>query len=276
MDSFAERLDKVAASRKSMVCVGLDPDPRLMPVSDPFEFNRRIVDATHDIVLAYKPQLAYYEALGLPGLHALEKTVRHIRDTDAEVLIVGDGKRGDIGPTAAAYAAAMFDVWGFDATTVYSYQGADSVEPFLQYPGRGVFIVCRTSNPSSREFQDLRIDEEHRPFLFQKVAEAAERWDIGGNIGLVVGATYPAELRLLRNDHPNLPFLIPGVGAQGGDVAEAVRAGVNWRGYGVLVNSARAVIYASKDAREYPRYARIAVESLRNEMNIALDTVPGT
>jgi orotidine-5'-phosphate decarboxylase len=276
MDSFAEELDKVIARKASLVCVGLDPDPRRMPLDNVFEFNRRIIDATHDLVAAFKPQLAFYEALGIPGLQALEKTVRYIRDKAPHTLIVGDGKRGDIGSTAAAYATAMFDVWGFDATTVYSYQGADSVEPFLQYPGRGVFIVCRSSNPSSRDFQDLRIAEESSPRLFEKVADAAERWDTGGNVGIVVGATYPAELRLLRDAHPDMPFLVPGVGAQGGDAREAARAGVNGDGRGILINSSRGVIYASKDPHEFQKHARLAADSMRREINIALTEPAGS
>jgi orotidine-5'-phosphate decarboxylase len=276
MDSFAANLDRVAERKKTMVCVGLDPDPARMAIPDVAEFNKRIIDATHHLVAAYKPQMAYYEALGIPGMHALEKTIKHIRDVAPEVLIIGDGKRGDMGATATAYATAMFEVWDFDVVTVNAYQGSDTVEPFLQYPGRGVFIVCRTSNPSSRDFQDLRIAEEGSPQLFEKVAEAAERWDIGGNIGLVVGATFPKELRLLRADHQTMPILIPGVGAQGGDVAAAARAGVDGNGRGMLINSSRGITYASKDPKEYARYARLACESLRNQINVALETTPGT
>jgi orotidine-5'-phosphate decarboxylase len=276
MDSFAARLDRVAERKKSMVCVGLDPDPARMPITDVAEFNKRIIDATHHLVAAYKPQMAYYEALGIPGFHALEKTIQHIRDVAPEVIIIGDGKRGDMGSTATAYATAMFEVWDFDVVTVNAYMGSDTIEPFLQYPGRGIFIVCRTSNPSSRDFQDLRIAEEGSPQLFEKVAEAAERWDIGGNIGLVVGATFPKELRLLRAEHQRMPILIPGVGAQGGDVAEATRAGVDGNARGILINSSRGITYASKDPKEYPRYARVACESLRNEINIALESVPGS
>lgn len=276
MESFGARLDAVSASKKTMVCVGLDPDPRRMPIDDVAEFNRRIVDATHPLVAAYKPQMAYYEALGIPGLQALEATVRHIRDVAPEVMIIGDGKRGDMGPTATAYATAMFDVWDFDATTVNAYQGSDTVEPFLQHPGRGVFILCRTSNPSSRDFQDLRIDEEEKPQLFEKVADAAERWDIGGNIGLVIGATFPMEMRLLRAEHQTMPFLVPGVGAQGGDVIKAVKAGVDGNSRGMLINSSRGIIYASDNPKDYPRYAKIASTSLRQQINVALEAVPGS
>ncbi len=276
MEPFATRLDEVAARKNTMVCVGLDPDPRRMPIDDVAQFNKRIIDATHPLVAAYKPQMAYYEALGIDGLRALEETVRHIRDVAPEVLIVGDGKRGDMGPTATAYATAMFDVWDFDVVTVNAYQGSDTVEPFLQHPGRGVFIVCRTSNPSSRDFQDLRIDEEGKPQLFEKVAEAAERWDIGGNIGLVVGATFPMELRLLRADHTTMPILVPGVGAQGGDVIKAVKAGVDGNGRGMLINSSRGIIYASDHPKDYPRYAKIACQSLQRQINHALEAVPGS
>ncbi len=276
MESFAVRLDTVSERKNSMVCVGLDPDPRRIPISDVAEFNRRIVDATHEFAAAFKPQMAFYEALGIPGLHALEATIKHIRDVAPDVLIVGDGKRGDMGSTATAYATAMFDVWDFDVVTVNAYQGSDTVEPFLQHPGRGVFIVCRTSNPSSRDFQDLRIDEERKPQLFEKVADAAERWDKGGNVGIVVGATFPDELRHLRSNHLTMPILVPGVGAQGGDVAKAVQAGADGNGRGMLINSSRGILYASEDSKEFARYAQIACRSLQREINEALEVVPGS
>lgn len=275
MDSFAARLDAVSERKNTLVCVGLDPDPRRIPINDVAEFNRRIVDATHELVAAYKPQMAYYEALGIPGLQALEATISHIRDVAPDVLIVGDGKRGDMGSTATAYATAMFDIWGFDVVTVNAYQGSDTVEPFLQHPGRGIFVVCRTSNPSSRDFQDLRIDEEGKPQLFQKVANAAERWDTGGNVGIVVGATFPMELRMLRRDHPHMPILVPGVGAQGGDVEAAVQAGADANGRGMLINSSRGITYASDDSKEFARYAKLACSTLQRQINDALETVPG-
>lgn len=276
MDSFAARLDAVSERKDSMVCVGLDPDPRRMPINDVAEFNKRIVDATHEMAAAFKPQMAYYEALGIPGLRALEATVKHIRDVAPDTIIVGDGKRGDMGSTATAYATAMFDVWDFDVVTVNAYQGSDTVEPFLQHPGRGIFVVCRTSNPSSRDFQDLRIDEEKKPQLFEKIADAAEHWDKGGNVGIVVGATFPMELRHLRSNHLTLPILIPGVGAQGGDVAQAVQAGADGNGRGMLINSSRGILYASDDPKEFARYAKIACSSLQREINEALQIVPGS
>ena len=204
----------------SCVCVGLDPDPLKMPIDDMYEFNRSIIDATHDLVAAYKPQFAFYEAMGIPGLKALDKTIRHIRDVAPNVFVLADAKRGDIGNTASAYAKAMFDVWDVDACTVYAYQGTESVSPFLEYEGKGVFVVCRTSNPSSIEVQDL-VDRASGDRVYDRVASLAVELSTD-NVGLVVGATYPEELAMLRADYPDTPFLIPGVGAQGGD---AVRRG---------------------------------------------------
>lgn len=253
----------VEAQRRSgsCVCVGLDPDPSKMPVDDVFEFNRAIIDATHDLVAAYKPQLAFYEALGLPGFEALAKTIGYIRDVAPGVFVIADAKRGDMGNTAEAYAKAMFEVWCVDACTVYAYQGSDSVAPFLEYPGNGVFVVCRTSNPSSIEVQDV-VDEPSGEMVFERVARQSISLSDGGNVGLVVGATYPQELASLRAAHPNTPFLIPGVGAQGGDATESARLG----GENILINSSRGIIYASQSKTDFDVAARRAVEELRAEI----------
>jgi orotidine-5'-phosphate decarboxylase len=286
--TWAQKLDSVSAARDSLVCVGLDPDPRRMPVRDVAEFNRNIVDATADLVCAYKPQMAFYEALGIDGLTALAATVEHIRTAAPDAVIVGDAKRGDIDSTAEAYARAMFDVWGFDVVTVHAYLGRESVEPFLTRPDRGVLVVCRTSNPGARELQDLRLVGPGKPQsrtpaaaseetgglrLFEHVARLAAQWDRNGNVGLVVGATYPDELAMLRSAHPRLPILIPGVGAQGGDVEQAARAGVNHDGRGVMISASRSIIYASKDPSGYPDAARAAAQKLRDEIRAALRRV---
>lgn len=272
MKTLFERLDTAAAARKSLVCVGLDPDPARMAIPDVLAFNKAIVDATRHAACSYKLQLAFYEALGLPGIHALASTVRYIQDASPGTVVIADCKRADIGLVAAAYARAMFEVWGFDAATVLPYMGSDSVEPWLQYPDRGIFIVCRSSNPGAKDVQDLRIrqgEKERRVFEF--VADAAERWGMAGsNIGVVVGATYPAEMRLLRMAHPDLPFLIPGVGAQSGDASAAAKAAANSEGRGFVINSSRAIIYASKDRANFARAARDECEKLRDEINRAL------
>lgn len=266
-----ERLDAAAAKMNSLVCVGLDPTPDRVPIDDIMAFNRAIVDATKDVVSAFKLQFAYYEAMGVKGMTILEKTVQHIRDVAPDHVIIGDGKRGDILMTATAYATAMFEVWDVDIATIYAYQGSDTVEPFLQYPERGVYIVCRTTNPSSRDIQDLVVDgTDGKAQVFDRVADLAERWAVNENVGLVVGATFPDNLRSLRARHPRPHFLIPGVGAQGGDAEEAARAGVNEQGGGFIVNSSRGIIYASHDPEDFDVEARRAAELLRNQINDAL------
>jgi len=188
--NFMEKLIAASQKNKSLLCVGLDPDPRLM--SDKigiFEFNKAIIDATSDLVCAYKPNFAFYEALGNEGLDALRQTVKHIPDN---IPVIGDAKRGDIGNTAKAYAKTIFSDFNFDATTVNPYLGFDSIEPFIQYHDKGVFILCRTSNAGAVDFQALRCVEHDRP-LFEVVALKASEWNVHGNIGLVVGATYPEE-----------------------------------------------------------------------------------
>jgi orotidine-5'-phosphate decarboxylase len=232
-----------------------------MPIDDVFEFNRTIIDATQDLVAAYKPQFAFYEALGRAGFDALEKTIRHIRDSAPHAFVLADAKRGDIGNVAERYAKAMFEFWDADAVTAYAYQGSEAVLPFLEYRERGVFVVCRTSNPSSVEVQDI-VDDRTGETVFERVAKLAVSLSDRGNAGLVVGATYPNELASLRAQYPDTPFLIPGVGAQGGDAAETARLG----GRNILINSSRGVIYASQSKSDFDSAARHAVEDLRSEI----------
>lgn len=278
MGNWVTRLDDRSLAVDSLACVGLDPDPSRMPVESVVEFNRAIIDATHDLVCAFKPQLAFYEALGIEGLEALRDTIGHIRRVSPDVIIVGDAKRGDIGSTATAYAQAMFEFWDFDVVTLHPYLGGDSIAPFLEYEGRGALVVCRTSNPGARELQDIRLDTgsgEHGKRVYERVADAVEDWNGPGTLGLVVGATYPEEMAVLRRDHPSLPFLIPGVGAQGGDVYGATRAGANSDGRGILVSSSRGVLYASSDLDGYADAARDEAEKLRTEINAALRELSG-
>jgi orotidine-5'-phosphate decarboxylase len=270
MTGWVEKLDAVARLSGSLVCVGLDPDPRRMAVNDVAEFNRAIIDATKDLVCAYKPQLAFYEALGMDGLLALEKTISHIKDVAPDILLIGDCKRGDIGSTAAAYARAMFDVWDFDTVTLHPYLGSESIEPFTERADRGAIIVCRTSNPGAAELQDLKLtDRGVERTLYEHTARLASQWNTRGNVGIVVGATYPGEMAELRGQHPDMPFLIPGVGAQGGDVEAATRAGVNAEGRGVMISSSRGIIYASEEEGTFAGAAREAAESLRDQINKA-------
>jgi orotidine-5'-phosphate decarboxylase len=263
--NFIEKLGGAVWENNSLLCIGLDPDPALMPAGiSVFEFNRAIIDATADLVCAYKPNLAFYEALGREGTEALSLTVKYI---PPDIPIIADAKRNDIGNTARAYATALFNYFGFDAATVNPYLGFDSLEPFLQYRDKGTLILCRTSNPGAVDFQSLRCETDNGyRALFEIVADKAEAWNTNGNIGLVVGATYPQELKTIREQHPTLPLLIPGVGTQGGDMELVVRYGVNARGEGAIINSSRQVLYASKD-RDFALAARKVASELREQIN---------
>ena len=225
MLSFADRLLEASEAAQSLVCVGLDVNPALMPVPGVADFNRAIVDATADLVCAYKPNIAFYEALGIPGLRALEATVAHIRDAAPDSVIIIDAKRGDIGNTVEAYATAMFDVWGVDAVTVNPWGGLDTLEPWLDRPDRGVFVWCRGSNPGASDLQDLVVDGNEP--VYMRLARGLSELPKRGNLGMVVGATAPEQLAEVRRVCPDMPILIPGVGAQGGDLESSVRNGVN-------------------------------------------------
>ena len=272
--TFAQRLDSACEASRSLVCVGLDPDPSLMPVKDVAAFNRAIVDATHDLVCAYKPNLAFYEALGLDGWKALESTVEHIRDVAPGVILLGDAKRGDIGNTAKAYARGMFEYWGFDAVTINAYCGRDGVEPFLEYSDRGVFVLCRSSNPGAVDIQDLLVSpgtDGARP-LYQQVALQVSEWNQHGNAGLVLGATYPEQIKEVRALCPDMPVLIPGIGSQEGALEQAVRNGVSAQGRRILVNSSRGIIYASR-GDDFAKSARKATAGLQDAINDVLASV---
>ena len=264
-DTFVDKLHRAAEANDSLLCVGLDPDPRLTPIDDVFEFNRSIIDATRDLVCCYKPNLAFYEALGPSGLEALRRTVEHIA---GDVPVIGDAKRGDIGNTARAYASALFDFYRFDAVTANPYMGGDTLAPFLDYADRCVFVVCRTSNPGSGDFQSLSVTRpngEQWP-LYMEVAARCNEWSGSGNVGLVVGATYPEELQQVRCLCPDMPILIPGIGAQGGDLRASVANGIDARGGGILISASRQVLYVSKGP-DFAQRARDAARDLRDRIN---------
>ena len=262
--NFAEKLTRAMQRNQSLLCVGLDPDPERLPDGvNVLEFNRKIIDATADLVCAYKLNFAFYEVLD-KGFDVLKQTVSYIPD---DIPAIGDAKRGDIGNTAKAYAKSIFTNFDFDATTVNPYLGFDSIEPFIQYRDRGVFILCRTSNAGAIDFQALcaEIEGNKRP-LFEIVARKASQWNTYGNIGLVVGATYPEELKTIRGNHPDMLLLIPGIGAQGGDVESTVRYGVDSKGEKAVINSSRQIIYASP-GKDFARAARRAAAELRDQIN---------
>ena len=268
MPTFTNRLRAACDATQSLVCVGLDVNPEAMPIADVADFNRAIVNATSDLVGAYKPNLAFYEALGLPGLRALEATVTHIRQAAPHSIIIGDCKRGDIGSTATAYAAAMFNVWGFDAVTINPWGGLDTVAPWLADPERGAFVWCRGSNPGAADLQDLTVSDAGRPAepVYLRLARQSNALAARGNLGLVVGATAPEQLAAVRAVCPGVPLLIPGVGAQGGDLAASVLNGVASDGRLAIINSSRGIIYASSGA-DYAAAARHAAANLRSAIN---------
>ena len=271
MPTFAQRLLNASETAQSLLCIGLDIDPKQIPVADPNEFNRAIVSSTADLVCAYKPNLAFYEALGIPGMHILEATLAHIRDVAPHCIIIGDCKRGDIDVSANAYATAMFDVWGFDAVTVNPWGGMDTVEPWLKYPERGAFVWCRGSNRGAADLQDLPISgmgNLTQP-AYLRLARRTQQRATHGNLGVVVGATAPHQLASVREVCPELPILIPGVGTQGGDLDESVRHGVDRRGRMAVINSARGIIYASSGP-DYAEAARNRAMELRDGINATL------
>ncbi len=269
--NFIEKLTGAARKNNSLLCVGLDPDPELMPDKiGVFEFNKAIIDATSDLVCAYKLNFAFYEVFGAEGFDILKRTVEYISD---EIPAIADAKRGDIGNTAQAYARAIFSKLNFDAATVNPYLGFDGVEPFIQYSDRGVLILCRTSNPGSDDFQTLHCETEEKSYpLFELVAKKASQWNRHGNIGLVVGATHPKELRLIRKGYPDMLLLIPGIGAQGGDLEKAVRYGVDTHGERIIINSSRQIIYASR-GDDFAQAARQAATKLREQINRYLSSL---
>ncbi|MDA1348316.1 MAG: orotidine-5'-phosphate decarboxylase [Chloroflexi bacterium] len=272
MTTFTERLWGVSRSKRSLVCVGLDPDPDLMAVPDVLEFNKAIIDATRDLVCAYKPNVAFYEALGRPGLDALAGTVAYAHSVAPDVIVLGDAKRGDIASTNKMYARALFEVWGFDATTVNGYCGGEALEPFFEYEDRGSFVLCRTSNPGATEIQDRELSEENPPVLYyQYIATRAREWNARDNVGLVAGATYPEDLGAVRARCPGMPMLVPGVGSQSGDLGASVRLGLDADAFNLLVSSSRGIIYASRDPKDFADAARKATGNLRDEINRILE-----
>jgi orotidine-5'-phosphate decarboxylase len=272
MSGFARQLADIWDRNNSLVCVGLDPEIERLPASiaaeaSPiFQFNKAIIDATADLVCAYKPQFAHYAAYEAED--QLERTIEYIQSTYPGVPVILDSKRGDVGNTAERYAIEAFERYHADAVTVNPYLGGDSLEPFLKHADKGVIILCRTSNPGARDIQDLQVGAGSRK-LYHVIAElAATKWNSRGNCMLVVGATYPKELAEIREIVGDLPFLVPGVGAQGGDVAQAVQNGRTKNGTGLVISSSRAILYASS-GDDFAAAARTAALTLRDQINAA-------
>ena len=271
--TFIEMLGAAEHQNNSMLCVGLDPEPTRFPgrlkgdSNKIYDFCAAIVDATADLVIAFKPQIAYFAAHRAEG--QLERLMEHMRRVAPQVPIILDAKRGDIGSTAEQYATEAFERYGADAVTLSPFMGFDSVAPYLKFDGKGAFLLCRTSNPGGEDLQNQRLSSiEGSPLLYEHVAKLAQGpWNLNGQLGLVVGATYPAEIERVRAIAPTMPLLIPGVGAQGGDAVATVKAG--WRGTPkgstapIIVNSSRAILYASS-GDDFAEVARAEALKMRN------------
>lgn len=261
-----------------MLCVGLDPEPGRFPARYKgdthriYDFCAAVVDATADLVLAFKPQIAYFAAHRAEA--QLEALIEHMRRTAPQVPVILDAKRGDIGSTAEQYAVEAFERYGADAVTLSPFMGFDSVQPYLQRAGKGVFLLCRTSNPGGDDLQARRLaDVPGQPQMFEYIAQLAQnQWNSNGQMGLVVGATYPAEIARVRQLAPDLPLLIPGVGAQGGDAFATVQAAMAVSQTPIIVNSSRAILYAS-GGEDFVAAARREALSTRERLNAALAAV---
>lgn len=270
--TFIEQLQKRWTENKTLVCVGLDPDPSRFPeiIGDTadsiFAFNRAIIDATADLVCAYKPQIAHFAALNAED--QLKETIAYIHDEYPGIPVILDSKRGDIGSTAERYAREAFERYEADAVTVNPYLGIDGVKPFTDYKDKGVILLCRTSNPSAKDFQDLQVGDKP---LYECVAETiATRWNENNNCALVVGATWPEQLGKIRKIVGDMPILVPGIGAQGGDLAGTLKHGVDSNKAGLVINSSRGVLYASQQ-NDFAQAAREVVLGMNAAISETLE-----
>lgn len=275
--NFNELLQKHWDAGK-FLCVGLDADYRKLPepvrkntVADAlFEFNKAIITATADYCCAFKPNSAFYEGYGLEGMEGLIRTTRYIRENYPEIPVILDAKRADIGNTNLGYVRAVEEVFLANAITVHPYLGKEALAPFLENRNLGVIILCHTSNPGAAEFQELPVGNGQN--LYQRVAEAVARdWNVNGNCGLVLGATYPGQLAEVRKIAPEMPFLIPGIGAQGGDLHQTVLNGLSPAGAGIIINASRSIIYASS-GRDFANAARNEAAKLARDIRAAVDS----
>ena len=273
-NTFTQQLQSAWASQGSMLCVGFDPDPKRLPPAlqgkpeGIFEFCREIADATADLVCSFKPQFAYFASQRAEA--QLEKLIKHLKDRYPHIPVILDSKRGDIGSTADHYALEAFERYGADAITVNPYMGFDTIEPYLKYPGKGVIVLCRTSNPGGSDLQFLNVGPTGEPLYLHIAQLAAQQWNSSGQISLVVGATFPEEIAKVRAIVSNMPLLIPGIGAQGGDIKATVKAGsiVGAPGTGMIINSSRAILYASS-GNDFAQAARLVAQSTRDALRAA-------
>lgn len=264
--NFKQKIEKIIKKNNSLLCIGLDPDLEKIPKhllknKDPiFSFNKAIIDATHDLVCAFKPNIAFYEAYGIDGLKSLKKTIYYLKTNFGDISVILDAKRGDVGNTAKMYAKAIFDYWMVDAVTVNPYLGYDAIEPFFKYKNKGIIILCRTSNPDSSNFQELKVSidvhlrgvasKQQQP-LYLAVAKKVVDWNkIYHNCLLTIGATYPLQLKEVRTIAQGMFFLIPGIGRQGGDLKNTLKHGLTKQKSGLIISVSRSILYATNVRNE--------------------------
>lgn len=273
-NTFTQQLQSAWASQGSMLCVGFDPDPKRLPAifqgrpEGLFEFCREIADATADAVCSFKPQFAYFASQRAEA--QLEKLIGYLKDQYPHIPVILDSKRGDIGSTAEQYALEAFERYGADAVTVNPYMGFDSIEPYLAHPGKGVIVLCRTSNPGGSDLQFLQVSPDGQPLYLHVATLAAQQWNASGQISLVVGATFPEEIAQVRAIVGEMPLLVPGIGAQGGDIDATVKAGCipHRPGTGMMINSSRAILYASAGP-DFAEAARKVAFATRDALGLA-------
>ncbi len=273
-NTFNQQLQSAWASQGSMLCVGFDPDPKRLPLAlqgkpeGIFEFCREIADATADLVCSFKPQFAYFASQRAEA--QLEKLIKHLKDQHPHIPVILDSKRGDIGSTADHYALEAFERYGADAVTVNPYMGFDTIEPYLKHAGKGVIVLCRTSNLGGSDLQFLNIAPDGEPLYLHLAKLAAQKWNDSGQISLVVGATFPEEIAKVRTIVGEMPLLIPGIGAQGGDIEATVTAGAipGKPGTGMIINSSRAILYASS-GNDFAQAARLVAQETRDAIRAA-------
>jgi orotidine-5'-phosphate decarboxylase len=273
-NTFNQQLQSSWASQGSLLCVGFDPDPQRLPLSlqgkseGIFEFCREIADSTADLVCSFKPQFAHFASQRAEA--QLEKLIRHLKDHYPHIPVILDSKRGDIGSTAEHYAMEVFERYGADAVTVSPYMGFDTIEPYLRHKGKGVIVLCRTSNPGGSDLQFLNVAPDGQPLYLHVAKLAAQQWNSSGQISLVVGATFPEEIAKVRTIVGDMPLLIPGIGAQGGEIDATVKAGAipNKPGTGMIINSSRAILYASSGS-DFAQAARTVALNTRDALRAA-------
>ena len=269
--SFKTKITKTIEKNGSLLCIGLDVDNKVIPTEGIFEFNKNIIDSTHEYCSSYKLNLSFYESFGTDGYKAMEQTIAYIKETMPDKLLIADGKRGDIPSTMAKVAVAHFDKWGFDCTTANIWGGFESIEPLLQHENKGVFIWAKSSNTGSKDIQDIQTNYKHQK-NYELIIEKSIKANLSENIGLVIGATAPNDLSFTRSMSADIPILCPGIGAQSGNLEQCVKNGITSTSINLLINASRSIIYPSQGNHTLNK-PKIAAQNLNSQINTFLKSI---